>query len=345
MSTATRPYTVEWFRRLVIDQWREWRLGGDPPRSLRILQVSAGNWHVGQRRVTWLAFDEPKPDPIVACKCSLGGRSHTLAHEHESLRRLRDAGSALGFEVAEPLEFVDDAHATLLVQGAVTGAPLHAHPARGRYGSDEEAAAHGFELAARVSEGLAGLAESGEMIDAIRHPLVERLLDRLGALDERHGFGDAKVSVGGVRQMLEGIRVPTRHVVHGDLTGDHIRLEGDRCTVIDWEMYTERGLPFGDLVQYGLTLGQYFKIARPERVTDALLAGEGQSMLPAAVRAAAHRVGERLRVEGQDERDWLALAMLDVVIAWKWSAFEGGARDPDCSAIVDRALRQLQRSR
>ncbi len=345
-STAVASRNVTWFKELLAEHWGVWGLPGAADR-LRVLQVAGGNWHVGQRRVTWLAFGGGRRQPLVACKCSAQAHAQPLANEHRALVRLFALEGKLGFAVPEPLLFDEGPPGTALVQRCLAGAPLHVG-GRGHCGdSPAGAVGEAIALAGRFCEAM--LADSGEqtLMAAHEHPRVRLLCERLTDLHACEAAGElGDLSPDDVTRAVAGVQLPHPWHFHGDLTSDHLLVGASAWGVIDWEGYATDGLPLADFVQYCLTLSQYFEAVDVDVIGAALLGATTPTKDDAmgVVRQTAEALQGAPAADRAEARLRIALTMLDAIVTAKWVAMKSGAREPAWASLSAQVMGVLRQS-
>ena len=340
------PMNLAWIRRHVATHWQAWGLGGAAPSALHVLQVAGGNWHVGQRRMVWLVFADRGEEPVLACKCAPGGESGPLANEYRALQALAAASRPLGFAVPAPVEFRTGPRGTLLVQRCLRGYPLHAPRALAGLGSALRRARRSLELAGDLCCALVSFASGRSFVPAAGHPALTRTRARLADLRQVVSARLwAGVDLERLEAVLAGCRLPQPWYSHGDVTSDHLILGPAGWGVIDWEGFSEDGLPFSDLVHYLFTMPQYFPPVRKDIVADALLERSPEPTAPVStsIRQAVDRVAAAsgCEITASQKQFLLALAVLDVAVTDDWQAVFGGARQAEWGGVVERALRVL----
>ncbi|MFQ5590199.1 MAG: phosphotransferase [Phycisphaerae bacterium] len=344
ISHRHSPRNASWLRELVPTRWGAWAMPGPPPRALHLLQLAAGNWHVGQQRIIWLVFADGRREPVVVCKCAVGERCQPIVNEYVALEALHREAGRLGFSVPRPLELHDDPGSTALIESCSPGLPAHTGSMRYALRSEVQAIARGLSLAGKLCLKLRENSGPASHPSGDAHPRSTRLIERVAELGRSGSLGDwPGLTIARVQSALARLRLPHPCTCHGDLTSDHLLIDGQSWTVIDWEAYSPDGFPLTDPVHYCLTLQHYFNAADVDTVGAALFGLEpgGASRAYATLRDTLAYLREGLGAGEEEFQVWTALSVFDDVIGAKWAALKGGAREPNWDRLMGTTLEVL----
>ncbi|WP_426997061.1 aminoglycoside phosphotransferase family protein [Pseudarthrobacter sp. N5] len=199
---------------------------------------------VTSRHVVALIFAIGAREPSLVVKVPRQpGDNHSVRHEAEMMKQLRARGGRPLIGVPEVLGTLDVGAHTVLIETAVTGAPLDPH----RVAADLSGAiSAGTDFVAALPFTRSAPANEGWYDRTISRPL--RALAGMLPLDD-----DLSVLVERTHEMLAPLRsVQLPAVVeHGDLSHPNLFLPPQgRLQVVDWERSRTDGLPGHDLVFY-----------------------------------------------------------------------------------------------